>query len=382
MSDRLRIGMVAHSGPGGSGTVAASLAHALGCRGHEIDLVTTQPCDRLRPEPHVTLHVVEPRAHAMWHAPPWSLALASRLAAVAREHALALLHAHYAVPYAIAADLSRQLLERPMPLVVTLHGTDVTELAESDDYGPLMRLTLGRADAITVPSGALAATLSGVLGVDAEVVPNFVDADQFRPAPRPDPDGGELVLVHASNFRPLKRVGDVVAIFARVAAERPARLLLVGDGPDRPAALAELARLGLDDRVEAPGVRGDVERWLSRAHLALVPSEQESFGLFALEALACGTPVVGSRVGGLADVVVHGKTGMLAPVGDVAAMADHVIDLARDSVRLCTFSRAAAADARARFSTEAALDAYEAIYRRLAERTDSRPRAISSRPFR
>jgi N-acetyl-alpha-D-glucosaminyl L-malate synthase BshA len=372
----LRIGIVAHGGPGGSGTVACSLAHALGCRGHEVHLVTTGRCARLHPKPRLTLHSVEAAPHPMWPTPPWSLALASHLARLARDHGLDLFHAHFAIPYAIAADLARQLLDEPVPLVVTLHGTDVTQLAHEPSYGPLVRLALARAQAITVPSRALALSVAALdPGRPIDIVANFVDADQFRPDPeRPEPGAGELVLAHASNFRPVKRAGDAVAIFARVAAAIPARLLLVGDGPDRAAVMAEVQRLGLGDRVEAPGNRDDVECWLRRAHVTLVPSEEESFGLVALESLACATPVVGSRVGGLSEVVKHGETGLLAPAGDVAAMTSHVLALARDGSSWRALSRAAAADARARFSTAAALDAYERIYRLACG--DRQPRAV------
>lgn len=367
----LRIGIVAHGGPGGSGTVAASLAHALAGRGHEVHLVTPGRCARAQSQPRLTVHPVEAPTHPMWEAAPWSLALAGHLAAVAQTHDLDLLHAHFAVPYAIAADLARQPIERPLPLVATLHGTDATQLAHEPSYGPLVRLTLSRADSITVPSQALCRRAAEIAERPVEVVPNFFDDAQFRPDPsRPAPSAGEVVIAHASTFRPVKRLGDVVAIFARVAEVVPARLLLVGDGPDRQRVLAELARLGLRDRVEAPGERDDVERWLARAHVTLVPSNEESFGLAALESLACGTPVVGSRVGGLVEVVTHEKTGLLSPIGAVDAMAADVLSLVGDDDRHHAFATAAAADARARFSTATAVAMYERIYRRVASRSD------------
>jgi L-malate glycosyltransferase len=371
----VRLGIVAHGGLGGSGTVAADIALGLARRGHEVHMVTPSRPFRLRGD-EVRSHVVEATEHPMWHAPPWTLAMASRIAAIAAEARLELIHAHFAVPYAVATELACQLLGRDAPRwVATLHGTDVAPLGADPGYGPVTRFALRRAAGISVPSAELRAQARTHLGVDGvEVIANFVDGERFAPSAARSAPERELVLIHASNFRPVKRVGDVVEIFARVAARRPARLLLVGDGSERAGALAELAARGLSDRVEAPGARVDVERWLARAHIALVPSERESFGLAALEAQAAGVPVVGSCVGGLPEVVEHGAGGWLAPVGDVAAMAAHVLALAADPAAWQRAAERARTGALARFSPARALDAYEALYRDALHPTGKGPR--------
>lgn len=375
-SERWRIGMVAHAELGGSGTVAVELASALASHGHEVHFITPgRPFRAL--DPGVTVHVVEPSPHAMFRTPPWTIALASRIAAVAERHHLDILHAHFGLPYAVATELASQLLgaEAP-PWVATLHGSDVLSLGLDPDYRPMLQLALRRASAVTVPSLHLRQQALHHLApnLEVQVVPNFVDAERFCPGPsRPSPSETTPTLVHASNFRPVKRIGDVVSVFAKVRQSRTARLLLVGDGPLRADALARLDALGLADDVEAPGARSDVEAWLARAHLALLPSERESFGLAALESLACGVPVIGSRVGGLPEVVGAGA-GKLTAVGDVDAMSEAALDLLSDDV----VWRDAAERARhtaISFSPERALDGYTAIYRALL-----RPTVVEAAP--
>jgi N-acetyl-alpha-D-glucosaminyl L-malate synthase BshA len=303
----------------------------------------------------------------MWEDPSAALVLASAVSRVAAEIRFDLLHAHFAVPYAVAADLATILRATPIPRVVTLHGTDVTGLAGTPEYRPWIERAVLHAAVVTVPSRALAAEVSRQFpSCQPEVVANFVDADRFRPgADRTPPnDKTPLRLVHASNFRPLKRVEDVVEIFARVNAALPARLSLLGDGPRYQQVVEEVRARGFGDSVDAPGSSDAVERWLGQAHIALVPSSQESFGLFALEALACGTPVVASRVGGLPEVVTHQKNGFLETVADVATMARRVIELARNPEQWLTFSLHARTAAIAAFSPERALAAYERCYAR------------------
>jgi N-acetyl-alpha-D-glucosaminyl L-malate synthase BshA len=360
----MRVGVVTHGGMGGSGTVAAELALGLAARGHEVHLVTPQRPFRLAADADgVNVHEVVAARHPMWTEAPWPLAVASRIAAVARDARLDVIHVHFAVPYAVAAELAcRMLGDAAPPWIATLHGTDVEPLGTDAGYGPVTRFALASAARITVPSQHLRSAAARAGLGDVALVPNFVDADRFRPAPDREPPG-TAVFVHASNFRPVKRALDVAAVFARVAQDLPARLLLVGDGTDRQATLDRLAESGVGDRVEAPGARADVEHWLGRAHVALVPSERESFGLAALEALASGVPVVGSRVGGLPEVVEHGVTGLLADAGDVAAMAAHARALVSDAARWRTMADAARRAAIARFTPAHAIDAYTAIYR-------------------
>lgn len=368
--ERWRIGMVAHAELGGSGTVAVELASALAAQGHEVHFITPgRPFRAL--DPGVTVHVVDPTPHAMFRTPPWTIALASRIAAVAERHELDIIHAHFALPYAVATELASQLLGAGAPpWIATLHGSDVLPLGLEADYRPMLQLALRRASAITVPSRHLRQQLLHLSApsLEVEVVPNFVDAERFCPAPaRPTPSAAPPVLVHASNFRPVKRIDDVVSVFAEVRRVREARLLLVGDGPLRADALARLDALGLSDDVEAPGARSDVESWLARAHLALLPSEQESFGLAALESMACGVPVIGSRVGGLPEVVGAGA-GKLTAVGDVDAMTKAALELLADDAAWREAAEHARHSATA-FSPERALDGYTAIYRTLLRST-------------
>lgn len=364
-----RIGMVAHAGLGGSGTVALDLSLALARRGHEVHMITPRRPFRMDAAGGVRVHVVDAVDHAMWETPPWSLALAGQIAEVTKREDLELLHAHFAMPYAVAAEIAGHVLgAQAPPRVVTLHGSDVELLGRDRPYAIMTEHALSRARALTVPSDHLRARAQDVFAMarDIDVVPNFVDGARFRPsAKRPSPSAGEVVIIHASNFRAVKRIDDVVSIFARVCAKRPARLLLVGDGAERAPAQARLTALGLADRVEAPGAITDVETWLARAHVALVPSERESFGLSALEALASGVPVVGSAVGGLANVVTDGATGRLADVGDVDAMVAATLDIVSEDARWQTMAEAARTEALSRFSPERALSAFEAIYDRV-----------------
>ncbi|MEZ4441122.1 MAG: N-acetyl-alpha-D-glucosaminyl L-malate synthase BshA [Polyangiaceae bacterium] len=370
MTDPLRIGLVAHGELGGSGVVAIDLAVALAARGHEVHVIAPRRPFRLSEGSRVEVHELPDLDHAMWDAPPWSLALASRIVDVARTADLDVLHAHFAVPYAIATEQACRVLGADAPpWIATLHGSDVVPLGCDPAYAPLVRHALAQADAVTTPSAHLRDLAERHLVSRAiEVVPNFVDGERFRPGPsRRPPSMTEPVLVHASSFRSVKRVGDVVKVFARVASSTSARLMLLGDGPERDAALQELMRLGLRARVDAPGAQQRVEQWLRRAHVALLPSERESFGLAALEALAAGIPVVGTEVGGLPEVVVSDTMGYLGAVGDVDAMAEVTLEILRDDDRWRAMAEAARAHAVGQFSPEAAVGAYEALYRRCVD---------------
>lgn len=362
----LRIGLVAHAELGGSGTVATDLATSLAERGHEVHMITPRRPFRLAERCDVRVHEVNATPHDMWESAPWSLALASRVATVAKEAKLDVLHAHFALPYAVATELACQILgPAAPPFVATLHGSDVEPLGRDPSYAPVVCHALSRAARVTVPSHHLRelAEREVAPGLPIEVIPNFVDGARFRPAADRPPPSQTATFIHASNFRPVKRVGDVIAVFARLAETTPSRLLLVGDGPERAPALDEVARLGLGDRVTAPGAQKDIERWLASAHVALLPSREESFGLAALEALASGVPVIGSAVGGLPEVVAHGLTGFLAPVGDVAALADAARALVTNDAHWQTMAERARAHALAHFSRDKALSAYEALYR-------------------
>jgi N-acetyl-alpha-D-glucosaminyl L-malate synthase BshA len=319
-------------------------------------------------------HLVTPPAYPQLPHSLYTLALASKIVEVARAGGLDLVHAHYALPHAASAELARQVLAADgggaaLRVVTTLHGTDITLVGSDPSYLPLTRFSILASDAVTVPSRWLAEATRRMLDLPAtfpiDVVPNFVDVDRFRPRARTGatPADRPPVLVHVSNFRPLKRVGDVVAVFARVRAAGPARLRLVGDGPDRAAAVAELARLGLAADVDLLGEQVDLPSALADAEVFLLPSESESFGLAALEALACGVPVVASDVGGLPEVIADGEVGFLHRVGDVAGMAASARRLLGDPLLRGRMAAAARARAEALFRPEPAIDGYLRVYR-------------------
>ncbi len=371
----MRIGIACWPTYGGSGAVATELGVALADRGHEVHFVTYAPPFRLDAvRRDITFHQVSVSAYPLFRFPPYDLALASRLAEVAEEHHLDLFHVHYAIPHAAAAHLAREILGSAAPrLVVTLHGTDITVVGTDPAYRRTTQFVLDRADAVTAVSSWLVDETARVFAPHRPIlnIPNFVDLHRFRPA---CPEGlhdrlaapGEAVLMHVSNFRPVKRVVDAVRVLAKVAAVRPARLVMVGDGPDRPLAEEEARLLGVSKRVTFLGERDEVESLLPGADLFLLPSESESFGLAALEAMACGVPVVGTRTGGLPELVEDGVSGHLCEVGDFTCMAAFAAGLLADPARHAAMRAAARARAAA-FGTEAVVGRYEECYRGLLE---------------
>jgi len=386
VSRRLRIASLCFPAVGGSGRIAALTAHALAERGHEVHVVSTGRPLALPDSTSVRLHEVEVPSYPALSHPPYSLALASALMRIERSSGLDVIHAHYAVPHAAVAFLAQAASPAPAPAVITtLHGTDVTQLGREPSHLPITRFCVGAADAVTVPSAALAREARAHLELgDAlaiELIPNFVDSGAFRPATPPDPAvfdsffeagfRGGPVVVHVSNLRPVKRVADAIATLAAAKPDatpdsRPPRLAIVGDGPDRRALEARARAEGVADRVAFLGERHDVAELVRNADLFLLTSESESFGLAALEALASGVPVVATRAGGIVDVVQHEVTGLLAPVGDVAALARHVTMLLSDELLRARFAARAVADARARFRPEPIVDRYEALHQRVA----------------
>ncbi len=376
----LKIGITCFATFGGSGIVATEVGLAMAARGHEVHFIARTLPIRLDPAmPGVFFHeVVEPDHDVLQPDGAYPIALASKIIEVTRRFHLDLLHVHYAVPHATAAWLARAVLGAEAPkLVTTLHGTDITLVGTDASYLPITRFSVLQSDAITTPSVFLREATWTRLDLPRSlaitVVPNFVDTATWHPPAkrnrRPlqerfaDLRDTDAVLVHVSNFRPVKRIADVVAIFQAVHAQRPARLLLIGDGPDCAHAEQLLAAAHLQDRVAFLGRQEHFADWLGAADVFLLPSESESFGLAALEAMACGVPVVASDVGGLPEVVAHGMTGFLAPVGDVAAMAQHVLALLADRGLWQQMSWAALDRVARFFQADAAMDAYEAVYR-------------------
>jgi L-malate glycosyltransferase len=352
----MRIGLVCHANFGGSGVIATELGLALARRGHQVHFVASNAPSRLVDAPNVVLHRVTTPTHPLFPHGEFGLALASRLIELGPQ--LDVLHVHYAIPLATSAVLARDVLGGRAPrLVTTVHGTDVLTVGTEPAFEPMVRHGLRKSDAVTAPSRFLAARASALANVAVETISNFVDTSRFFPLPTP----GSRVVTHNSNFRSLKRIEDVVEIARRVPA---AEFVLIGDGPERASAERFITTYGLKN-VQVLGEQRDVVPFLQRSAVFMLPSEIESFGLAALEAMSCGVPVVASKVGGLPEVIEHGATGFLHSVGDVDVMEHHVRALLEDSSLQTRMSVAAREAVLARFRVEPIVDQYEALYARL-----------------
>ena len=374
----MRIGMVCYASLGGSGVVATELARALAARGHDVHLISSEPPFRWQDGlPRLTLQPVITPSYPLFREPQYLLALANAIAHVADREQLEIIHAHYAVPHATAAFLADQMMlsagtkSRPR-VVTTLHGTDITLIGADASYSWVVGFSIERSHGVTAVSESLRRDTVVLVGVrhDIDVIPNFLDCHEYRrrvdPALRDAmrPVGVEALIVHMSNFRPVKRVEMVVEVFRRVRAAMPARLLLVGDGPTRPEIEGQVQNYGLKDDVVFVGEEHDPVRWLSIADLFLLPSLQESFGLAALEALACEVPVVASNVGGLQEIVRDDVTGYACPPDDVTGMSRRAIDLLRDSRRREAMGRAGAEMVRTEYCADRIVPLYEHAYER------------------
>lgn len=365
----MRIGIVCYPTVGGSGVVATEMALALAQRGHDVHLLSYDRPSRLRRGvPGLRFHHVAVSAYPLFRYPPYDLALATRMLEVREEARVDLFHVHYAIPHAVSAFLARSMCGGCLKFVTTLHGTDITVVGSDRAYLRPTRFAIEQSDAVTAVSRYLADETHLVFGVrkQVEVVPNFVDIERFRPDGRrswQDRPDQERVLVHASNFRPVKRVADVVRAFAAIRREVPARLLLLGDGPDRDHALAVAADLGCQHKVEHLGMQDQLETLLPQADLFLSASETESFGLSMLEAMSCGVPCVSTAVGGVGEVL--GDTGRLVPFGSPEAMAQAALPLLQDEGLHGRLAAAARARAVEQFATDRIVAAYERIYERV-----------------
>jgi N-acetyl-alpha-D-glucosaminyl L-malate synthase BshA len=340
-------------------------------RGHEVHLFSYAAPARFEGfDERLQFHEVEVTTYPLFRYPPYEVALASRLAEVAEEAPLDLVHVHYAVPHTLAALLVKDLLRpRAFPVVTTLHGTDITVVGQDPSYARVTRYAIERSDAVTCPSQYLRDRTEQFFGVHCkiEVIPNFVDGERFRPS---DPDrprrtfgeAGRKVLIHVSNFRPVKRATKVVEAFAKVAAAMPAVLLMVGDGPDRGACEERAKALGVRERVRFLGAQVDVQNLLPSADVFLLPSEYESFGLAALEAMACGVVPIATAAGGLPEVIRDGVDGFLVPEERLGEMGDVAVALLKDPARLEAAKREARRSAVERFPREAVVARYEAVY--------------------
>lgn len=370
MTSPLRIAIACYPTFGGSGAVAVELASALATRGHEVHVVSYAPPVRLLPQRGLSYHEVNVSAYPMFKYPPYEMALASKLADLATRHRLDILHAHYAVPQSLSAVLAREIVGRDkVRVVTTLHGTDVTLVGSDPAYRPIVEYALSRADGITAVSEFLRDETRRVIhdALRIAAIPNFVDTAVFHPEPQGSMRSclareDEAILVHASNFRPVKRVEDVVKIYAGVRTRMNARLVMVGDGPERSTALQTAEELGVADGVLFLGAVTDVAAVMGAADAFLLPSAGESFGLAALEAMACGVPVVGARAGGLPEVVRDGIDGILEPVGDTGAMSSRLVALLEDKTALARARAEVVRRAREDFATERIVPMYEDVY--------------------
>ena len=372
----MKIGITCYPTYGGSGAVATELGIALAERGHEVHFITYQLPFRLPVFlPRVYFHEVDVGRYPLFQYPPYDLALAVRMHEVVINEGLDLLHVHYAIPHATSAWIAKEMLRkdgRDITVITTLHGTDITIVGQDHSFHAITKFSIEKSDRITAVSQFLKEETIRAFGCtecDVSVIPNFVDPAVYdrsahEPTLRRQMGEDKKILMHISNFRPVKRVLDVVRIFARVRKEVPSVLVMVGDGPDRLSAEQEARALGVERDVHFLGRIDPVAPLLACADLYLLPTDRESFGLSALEALACGVPALAYDVGGIREVVKNGVTGALRPVGDVDGLAEFGVALLRDPPRWSAMSAAAAADARDRFSSDQIVARYEALYLR------------------
>jgi L-malate glycosyltransferase len=383
MRDSLKIGITCYPTYGGSGVVATELGLELAQRGHEIHFISyAQPIRLDRPTPNIHYHEVEVSRYPLFDYPPYDLALATRMAEVSELYDLDLLHVHYAIPHSVSAMLARQMLaagtkKRKLPFVTTLHGTDITLVGQDRSYLPITRYSIEQSDGVTAISEYLRERTVREFEVKnhIEVIYNFVNCDvycrdkNFAERRAEYAPNGERILVHVSNFRPVKRVTDVIEIFDRVRKQIPAKLLLMGDGPDRSPAEWLAVQKGIHNDVIFLGKREQVFETLAISDVLLMPSELESFGLAALEAMASEVVPITTNVGGVPEVVEHGKSGFLAKVGDVETMASYAIEILKDEGRLRAMGKQCRQAARARFCTTKIIPQYEQFYRRVLDRS-------------
>lgn len=370
----MKIGIVCYPTFGGSGVLATELGKALAQKGHQVHFITYREPVRLDVYvPNIFYHEVHVPTYPLFDYPPYETALASTMVDVIKNNDLDLLHVHYAIPHASAAYMAKKILEKEnkkIPVITTLHGTDITLVGRDKTYAPVVTFSINESDAITAVSEDLRNETYRSFNIEKniEVIYNFVDVSRFSRKPidafkKAMAPNGEKILLHVSNFRRLKRVPDVVKVFYEVQKTIPSKLLFVGDGPERPAAEELCRSLGICDEVRFVGKQEQMEDILAIGDLFLLPSEYESFGLAALEAMAAGMPVVSTNVGGLKEINIPGETGYMADVGDVATMARQVITTLKDDDTLKAFKMQAKSQA-AKFDIHNIVPLYEKLYER------------------
>ncbi|HWP81222.1 MAG TPA: N-acetyl-alpha-D-glucosaminyl L-malate synthase BshA [Bacteroidota bacterium] len=369
----MNIGITCYPTYGGSGVVATELGKALAERGHSIHFITYAMPIRLTGfKGNITYHEVEMTSYPLFEFPLYTLALASKMVEVARYEKIDLFHCHYAIPHATSAYLAKQMLSPTNAKVITtLHGTDITLVGLEPSFLPVMKFSIEQSDGVTAVSRFLKEKTLTNYGIEKEieVIPNFIDTTKYRRIPSEEvrkicAPNSEKILVHTSNFRPVKRVQDVIRIFDIVQKQIKSKLLLIGDGPDRSACEHLCRELGIQHLVKFLGKQTEIVDLLSAADLFLLPSQSESFGLSALEAMACEVPVVSSSVGGLPELVVHGECGYIAEIGDIDRMARYAIDLLANPSKQQMFAKAARSRAM-QFESSKIVKMYERHYERI-----------------
>lgn len=378
----MKIGIVCYPTFGGSGVVATELGKALAANGHQVHFITySQPARLDFFSANLFYHEVSISKYPLFDFPPYELALASKLVDVIRFEKLDLLHVHYAIPHASAAYMAKEILKTygiHIPVVTTLHGTDITLVGKDPSYNPVVTFSINQSDGVTAVSQNLKEDTLNHFDIikDIKVIPNFIDLGRFSLKPREHfkkaiAPGDERILIHTSNFRRVKRTGDVIRIFQKIQEKVRCKLLMVGDGPERVNAEQLCRDLGVCEDVRFLGKQDAIEEILSVADLFMIPSESESFGLAALEAMACSVPVISSNVGGLPELNVDGVTGFLDEVGDIEKMAQHAIYILEDNTRLDTFKSAALARAK-EFELSLILPVYEQYYQQVIDNVNEK----------
>jgi L-malate glycosyltransferase len=376
MEEFVKIGITCYPTYGGSGIVATELGIELAERGHEIHFISYALPMRLNKSvSNIQFHEVEVNTYPLFDHPPYALALATKMAEVAESKGLDLLHCHYAIPHSASAFLAKSMLKpRRLPVVTTLHGTDITLVGADRSYLPITRFSIDQSDGVTAVSNFLKDATVNVIGVKnkIEVIYNFVNCNKYRPSSNEQlkeqfAPHKERILIHVSNFRAVKRPVDVVEIFTRVQNQLPAILLMVGDGPERSSAEWAAHNNGIAKKVHFLGKQDNIEELIGISDLLLLPSETESFGLVALEAMACEVPVVASRVGGLPEVVTDGVEGFLVELKDIENMAKRSMDVLVDETRRLEMGRRARETAHSRFCSTKIIPSYEAFYQRILD---------------
>lgn len=368
----MRIGMVCYPTYGGSGVLATELGQELARRGHSVHFITyAQPMRLDRFQDNIYYHEVETPSYPLLEFNLYTLALAGKILDVAKYEQLDVVHVHYAIPHAISAHLAKEIAAatNPFALVTTLHGTDITLVGMEPTFHPLVKYSLEKSDAVTAVSGFLQEKTRQGFGADLSIqsIPNFVDTALYtRSAPetleRRLRCGDEWILMHVSNFRPVKRVQDCIRILAEVRKKLPARLIFVGDGPERSEAERLTRELGVEEHVTFLGKQSALPEILSVADIFLLPSQQESFGLSALEAMSCSVPVVATNIGGIPEVVKHDETGFIAELGDVQRMAKYCVELLSNPKKLAAFRANARRRAVENFDIATIVPLYEELY--------------------